>query len=112
MSELNFFKRIVSLNAYKCLKYCEFCAFFVYHYILQAFINNPTLAAACLAYGDKLGLESTAEVAYTIVLCCYGNSIMTDDHKHMLEVSTCTAVPVYMFLQLFKYFSSLLIIPT
>ena len=52
----------------------------------QTFLNNPTLAAACLAYGDKLGLETTADVAHCIVLGCYGNNIMTDDHKHLLEV--------------------------
>ncbi|XP_076822378.1 GTPase-activating protein and VPS9 domain-containing protein 1-like isoform X3 [Clavelina lepadiformis] len=70
------------VDAYKELGYQES----MYSQFLEAFINNPTLAAACLAYGDKLGLETTNDVACIIVLNCYGNRLITDDHKHLLEL--------------------------
>jgi len=74
--------RVQFVNAYDELGFEES----KYIQFLEAFINNPTLIAACLAYGDKLGLDYTSEVAHTIVLGCYGNSIITDNHKHLLEL--------------------------
>nr|CAB3248270.1 GTPase-activating protein and VPS9 domain-containing protein 1-like [Phallusia mammillata] len=70
------------VDAYKELGYQES----MYSQFIEAFIHNPTLAAACLAYGDKLGLEATTDVARTIVLCCYGNNFVTDNHKYLLEL--------------------------
>uniref|UniRef100_H2ZEQ6 VPS9 domain-containing protein n=1 Tax=Ciona savignyi TaxID=51511 RepID=H2ZEQ6_CIOSA len=70
------------VDGYKELGYQES----MYGQFVEAFINNPTFAAACLAYGDKLGLDSTADVARTMVTGCYGSNIIRDDHKQLLEL--------------------------
>ena len=52
----------------------------------QELSKNPTLIGACLAYGDILNLEHTQEVASIFVHSCYGNHIVTENFKPLLEV--------------------------
>uniref|UniRef100_F6SXW5 GTPase activating protein and VPS9 domains 1 n=1 Tax=Ciona intestinalis TaxID=7719 RepID=F6SXW5_CIOIN len=79
------------VDGYKELGYQES----MYSQFIEAFINNPTFAAACLAYGDKLGLDSTSDVARTMVMGCYGNNMVADDHRQLLEL-----IETLMLLQL------------
>lgn len=70
------------VDAYKELGYQES----LYANFLQAFRSNPTLAAACLAYGDKMGLDNTSQVVQSVVIGIYGNSILSGDYSHLLEL--------------------------
>nr|XP_039270572.1 GTPase-activating protein and VPS9 domain-containing protein 1-like isoform X1 [Styela clava] len=70
------------VDGYKELGYQES----MYGNFLQTFRSNPTLTAACLAYGEKLSLDSTLQVVQTVVLGLYGNSIISGDHRHLLEL--------------------------
>jgi len=48
------------------------------------------LVANCLSLGEEFEIEATNDVANTIMLCCYGNSFLTDDYKLLLEVTELT----------------------
>lgn len=70
------------VDGYKELGYQES----MYANFLQAFRNNPTLAAACLAYGEKLSLEASPRVMHSVVTGIYGNSVLSGSYSQLLEL--------------------------
>ena len=65
--------------------------------LFQNFVAKPSLVANCLSLGEEYKIEETSDVAATIMLCCYGNSFLTDDYKQLLEVNICFAFVYTLF---------------
>jgi len=77
LDNMNFVNSYDELGYENSASYCQF---------VEELSKNPTLIGACLAYGDILNLEITQEVASIFVLSCYGNHIVSENFKPLLEL--------------------------
>uniref|UniRef100_A0A673WH06 GTPase-activating protein and VPS9 domain-containing protein 1 n=1 Tax=Salmo trutta TaxID=8032 RepID=A0A673WH06_SALTR len=70
------------LDGYKTLGFQES----IYGEFLGRVRENPRLLASCLVAGERLNQEHTQGVIYTVFTSLYGNCIMQEDERYLLQV--------------------------
>lgn len=76
------------VDGYKTLGFQET----IYGEFLARLRENPRLVASCLVAGERLNQEHTQAVIHTVFTSLYGNCIMQEDERFLLQVRR---IPVF-----------------
>ncbi len=89
------------MDGYKTLGFQES----IYGEFLGRLLENPRLVASCLVAGERLNLEHTQGVIYTVFTSLYGNCIMQEDECYLLQVCIIIIYNIYLYFRSMKCIS-------